>query len=335
MSEADSWAFLHSFWGESELRETICCECLAAIDTDQAFARTFSLVDESKDSTTSLPYAKLIEAPRVQRTIRVLYRHLECLYKSTPFVAVSHVWDRPIAELQHKHESKNRPLWLTTKLELLAQGRLSSLRKRMSDLAFRREKGEVSASEVVDLVCNVPAQVAIALEDALGAEGKLFEIWHDYLSVPQWSRKAKAAIISNISELFRKATMTVICLNDVEASAFDAMRSGASKDERCRAIGQICAAEWYSRMWTMMEQTESANMIILAKGLRPVAPDELGRVLIDELIDRWRDELRAHVLQEKGIPRDLDEIVWSSKGLVRQGKCSMVSAGCTSMMCLR
>ncbi|KAF2167054.1 hypothetical protein M409DRAFT_54268 [Zasmidium cellare ATCC 36951] len=275
-SEAESWTFLRSLWGRQELRGTVCCECREAIDIDKAFARTFSLVDKIRGKSPALPCAKEVEAPQVQRTIQIFHRHLECLYKTTPFVAISHVWGRPIAKLQHK-----------------------------------RKQSDVSTVEVETLVRSLPAQIAVALEDGLPAGEKPFEIWHDYISVPQWSNKVKTAIILKISELIKRAKMTVVYLNDVDPSAFDAMRSGASKEERCRGIGQICDAEWYSRMWTTMEHTESANMMVLAKGFRPVAPDGFGRALIEELKDRWRDESRAH-----GSGRELEEIVWANKGLV-------------------
>ncbi|KAK4507179.1 hypothetical protein PRZ48_000913 [Zasmidium cellare] len=270
MSEADSWNFLRSLWGDQG--GAACCQCHGAIEADSAIARTFSV--SGTKTNANLPCAKEFQVPAVQRTIRIFHRHLECLYSTTRFVAISHVWEPPIAGLQYKGD-----------------------------------KSSASASQVEVLVRQLPAQIAIALEDRL--EDQTFEIWHDYISVPQWSPKVKTEIILKIPELFAKANMTIVYLNDVDPGAFGAMRYGTSKEERCRAMGKICNAAWYSRMWTTMEHTQSANMRILAKGFKLIAPDRLNRALIDELRGRWRDEVRAH-----GNGLHLEQIVKKDKSLV-------------------
>lgn len=265
--EEKSWEFLHSLWSSESLDSAFCKECSAPIDTSKAFARTFRLADQNASSMSLC--AQEIDVSK-GRKIRVFHRHLQCLYETTAFVAVSHVWDPKVAELQVKrHETTS------------------------------------SVCEVDEVVRELPARVCAALEDGFPEQQDL-EVWHDYISVPQWTTETKADIMLRIPELFRQAKMTVVCLTDVKMSAFEAMRSGSSAAERARGMGAICSAKLFGRMWTIMEFIRTENMAILTEEYRLLGPDtqESERCIVEELQSRWRDEVR-----EIGFGRHLEQIV--------------------------
>lgn len=266
-AEEKSWEFLHSLWSSESLDSAFCKECSAPIDASKAFARTSRLVDHNAPSTSTC--AQGIDVSDGSK-IHVFHRHLQCLYETTAFVAVSHVWDPKVAELQVKrHESTS------------------------------------SVREVDEVVRELPARVCAALEDGFPEQQDL-EVWHDYISVPQWTAETKADIMLRIPELFKQAKMTVVCLTDVKMSAFEAMRSGPSAAERARGMGAICSAKWFGRMWTIMEFIRTKNMAILTEEYKLVGPDpqQPGRCIVEELQSRWRDEVR-----EIGFGRHLEQVV--------------------------
>jgi hypothetical protein len=63
-------------------------------------ARTFAL--KSHEGSNRLSPTEKVEDPALIDTILIYDRHLECLVKSTEYIAVSHVWHRDVTDLEHR-----------------------------------------------------------------------------------------------------------------------------------------------------------------------------------------------------------------------------------------
>lgn len=87
-----------------------------------------------------------VELSSLSEVLLVYHRHLECLFKSTRYVTISHVWHPGVSELQYK-------------------------------------KTAADVDGVAQIVREVPVRICLGLaKSAMGS----FEVWHDYISVPQW-----------------------------------------------------------------------------------------------------------------------------------------------------
>lgn len=200
-------------------------------------------------------YSQKIQVPSLSEELLVYHRHLECLAESTPYIAVSHVWHPEVAKLQHE------------------------------------EKGEPAlVAEVAEKLLETPTRICKALATI---EQKL-EVWHDYLSVPQWQEDVKDRIIQHIPQIFNHAKFVLMHLADVDYASVHAMRYGASTEEVARGISNICNASYFSRVWTAMEYTKNRGTRVLVKDYIWVEPDPKSRLFMAELIRRWDQELAKH-----------------------------------------
>lgn len=184
----------------------------------------------------------------------IYHRHLECLFmsSSTKYIAISHVWHPDVAELQHKNE-----------------------------------EAEVNVDNVALLICEVPVRIYLGLMPSIQGH---FEVWHDYISVPQWQHELKKQILPEIPRIFHKASVTVAFLSDINDRTVKAMRAGNAVEERCRAVSNICNAKYFSRVWTAMEFTESREWRTMVNDYTLVDKHPVYRTLIQEVWDVWSTE---------------------------------------------
>lgn len=271
MSQDSAWAFLESIWSDFDATDLTCCQCHTTIETSHVLARTFSL--KSQTVSTDRQWAQTIDVPALPDTIIVYHRHLKCLFEWKQYVVISHVWHGQVADLQYN--------------------------KRAS-----------LAVEVEKIVREVPAQIAQKLKDVTDLP-RDFEVWHDYISVPQWTPSLKSQIIGSIPKLFQKAWMTVASISDVELCSIDQMRNGGTAEQRCRGISDLCNAKWLSRVWTAMELTQSQKLRAMAKEFALIDEDPAYKSIVTEIMCRWRDEIRRH-----GNSHDLERMAGIGNNLV-------------------
>ena len=196
---------LNALWAAIDVNNLNCCQCGSQIDLRCGLARTFSL--RSQDVAES---QLCIEVPTLNDQLILYHQHMDCLFQSTQYVAVSHCWHRDVADAQ-----------------------------------YNKKKSTMQISDVARIIRDVPARVCQGVFQGLG---KSVEIWHDYISVPQWRDEAKWAIIQAIPQIFERAMLTTAYLSDLDVASISAMREGSSSSERCRGISIICNAKWFSRV---------------------------------------------------------------------------------------
>ncbi|KAK0638547.1 hypothetical protein B0T16DRAFT_517097, partial [Cercophora newfieldiana] len=124
-----------------------------------------------------------------------------------------------------------------------------------------------------------------------GCESQV-EIWHDYLSVPQWTPELKREILCAIPGVFQRAERTMVFMEDVTREMVDALYHGATSDERRAAITHICAAAWYKRVWTVLEFVRSYNVGVILQGYEVL--DGTTDVFLSQLQYVWDAETAVH-----------------------------------------
>ncbi|KAJ4418982.1 hypothetical protein N0V82_005207 [Gnomoniopsis sp. IMI 355080] len=239
---------LKELWELGEC-EPKCCHCGKLIANNDVLARTFSVQhsnDGERERDTELQgLSKQIAVPSLSSRILLHDRHLQCLHETTKYVAVSHVWDRSIAELQAEY-------WKDPELN------------------------EHDVNKVACIAREVPVRVYMGLTKAdsasnntqhtHAASSKTLEVWHDYVSVPQWHKTFKGRILTNIPSIYKHADFVVVYMSDLQPSSVYAMREGSKIEDRIRGITDVCNTMWFRRMWTAME-------CVRASRLRPMLAD--------------------------------------------------------------
>jgi hypothetical protein len=271
MNQPSAMAFLESLWSGIDLNELKCCQCGHKIGSDAVLARTFTL--QSQSVTDERLYSERVEVPTLSEVLLIYHRHLECLFKSTQFVAISHVWHPLVAQIQYK-----------------------------------RTEAAACADDAARIIREDPVRICHGLMTKLMGH---FDIWHDYISVPQWQPSLKSQIIQSIPKIFKQAELTVAHLSDVDPQNVKAMQEGDSVYDRCRGISNICNAKWFSRVWTAMEHTQSRELRAMFKDYTLVDDLDVQPPVVYELGRAWGVEIR-----KQGNALDTEQMVGMGNNLV-------------------
>ncbi|KAI1404754.1 hypothetical protein F4819DRAFT_81686 [Hypoxylon fuscum] len=228
-----------------------CCHCGNIIAPEDVLARTFAIQGQHTITDKNNP-----EKPNISSLydkIQVFHRHVKCLFESVNYVAVSHVWHPRVAELQRNGENS-----------------------------------AANVDEVSRLIQEESIRIYFGLARSL--EGP-FEVWYDYISVPQWQKRWKDDIISAIPDIFTKARLTVVCLADVARTVIENMREGHDIGDRMRGISSICNSKWLGRIWTAMEFTLSTEVRVMLSDHMVVRNNDTYSTLLHELNGIWQQEV--------------------------------------------
>jgi hypothetical protein len=217
-------------------------------------------------------WSEKIDVPSLSAELLVYHRHLECLQNSTSYVAVSHVWHPDVSELQYKRQGEP---------DLVA----------------------IAVATLLETPTRICKALAIIDEDA--------EVWHDYISVPQWQHEFKSVIIQDIPRIFNHAKFVVLHLSDIDHSNIKAMRQGTSTQQIARGISNICNATYFSRVWTAMEYTQSRAVRVILKGYIWVDFNPKHPFLVRELMRTWDVEVTKN-----GHPTAVERMVGMGYNLV-------------------
>jgi hypothetical protein len=170
--------------------------------------------------------------------IRVHNRHLACLKGNpVPFIPVSHVW----------HES-------------IANANLSCK----------------SNPAAIDCLYYVLSKLLPTLTTKFRSRFSCVEVWHDYISIPQWQRSVQQTTLLMLPEIFRTAPFSLIYLDDVSSQTI-AMAACEDTDVGSRAEypslrhfyrekyagwAGFFRARWFQRMWVSLEYAYSCQACV-------------------------------------------------------------------------
>lgn len=245
----------YEYSGEAPPLETIWCE--EGLDALKCCACGEKIHPKPLVRTFSLG-PKAVDAARkptkeiaaLGRTILIYDRHLECSY-SVSYVAVSHVWNATLSKVQN------------------------------------RDGTAAEAEKARSLALASPMLIFDGMSDDLRAG---HEMWHDYISVPQWQQDVKQRILGHVATIFQQAAFTLVHLHDVSRGLVQQIRSENSLHERADGVARICNAVWFSRVWTAMEYVRSRETRTMLKDYKLC--DGVDDVFLNELHEAWQDIAR-------------------------------------------
>ena len=98
------------------------------------------------------------------------------------------------------------------------------------------------------------------------------EIWHDYMSVPQWRREVQQQLLLSIPTIYNYPKTAMIHLHDVQAVNLDGIQGVTVSNihemsqytKFVDSLSAITSSRWFERMWVTLEYMQSNEIIILA-----------------------------------------------------------------------
>ncbi|KAL0253428.1 hypothetical protein SLS55_010407 [Diplodia seriata] len=173
-------------------------------------------------------------------------------------------------------------------------------------------------------------QLPMRIWDGVHACSPGAELWHDYLSVPQWQGDVKARILDAVAAIFARAAFTLVHLDDVSAPCVRAMRAGGTLRARARGVARVCNAAWFGRVWTAMEYVRSPAVRTMLDDC--VLVDEgVDDVFLGEVQEAWDAVVveRGDAHEAEKWARDCGLVPWQLGPLARvrgQGTASFAEA---------
>lgn len=281
---------LQELWKPAQLEsaDLKCCHCGEPVTKDDTLIRTFALQPKEPPHTATAngkQHAAAIQVPWLSETILTFDRHFRCLLSSkTRYVTISHVWHPDVSKLQFEYTQ-------ALVLDNFSEDEIAS---------------------VARLVREVPTRIYLGIVDSLKPEERregLLEVWHDYISVPQWCHGRKGHIIHAIPELYSHAYFVVPFFSDLAPSSVQAMRSGSTSEERVRGVVEVCNSRWFRRIWTAMECVQSSQLRPMLQDYKLLDEFRTGLPFYDEPALHYEDEvhrtIRDHVVRLAGVGRNV------------------------------
>ncbi|KAK5653913.1 hypothetical protein OQA88_7838 [Cercophora sp. LCS_1] len=149
--------------------------------------------------------------------IQVHTRHFACLKQDAPaLVTVSHVWEPAVAE------------------------------------ANMRGSGSKHGAAAQCLYRVINKVLPAATEKFQSSCGRI-ELWHDYLSVPQWRTEQQQSLLLLLPEIYATATLCLIQLDDVPTDTIINLAAGGDVQTQYKNLASFFRAKWFKRMWVSLE----------------------------------------------------------------------------------
>ncbi|KAF7546321.1 hypothetical protein G7Z17_g8526 [Cylindrodendrum hubeiense] len=126
-----------------------------------------------------------------------------------------------------------------------------------------------------------------------GEISKTDEVWHDYISVPQWSNDVKDRILLAVPDIYGSAHVTILHFEDLRKESVQALYEAQGTDERLKAIIDICNIKWFTRVWTAMEYVRSRHVISVDEDY-DVCPNKDDPLFLNQMNRVWGDEVSKH-----------------------------------------
>ncbi|KAI1131688.1 hypothetical protein F5Y10DRAFT_43742 [Nemania abortiva] len=150
---------------------------------------------------------------------------------------------------------------------------------------------------------QVPIKSLLALTKHFGR----LEIWHDYISVPQWQTATQQQLLLQLPNIFSYPDHMVMHLDDVPSSYLKDIVESPSYNIFLEGITKMTNSRYFERMWVVLEYIQSQKAIILsqyydvfdkpAAELSDIAGVNLGRYISRFGQNRFNEIARAKGFQ--------------------------------------
>jgi hypothetical protein len=116
--------------------------------------------------------------------------------------------------------------------------------------------------EAARLVYQVPVRTLAAAAAEYGIDT---EIWHDYLSVPQWETKVQGRLILALPMIFINPSHILMHLDDVPFQCLHDLSRSTSYLKLLNTMTLFFNSRWFGRMWVCLEYVLSRDVFILTQ----------------------------------------------------------------------
>lgn len=164
----------------------------------------------------------------------------------------------------------------------------------------------IESLEASRLVYQTPVKTLLALTEKFPDA----EIWHDYLSVPQWQSDIQGRLLLAIPEIYNHAEHTVIHLDDVKADHLAIQTKKLPYDRFIIYFSGIIRSRWFDRMWVALEYMQSNRVIVLTEDytISNATATELCH-LLDATHSKW--------VKERSIS-EVTQDIWKQKTTLKR-----------------
>lgn len=167
---------------------------------------------------------------------------------------------------------------------------------------------KLSNNEAKRLVYQVPVRSLIAAIDKFGPDT---EIWHDYISVPQWQTDTQQRLLLQLPTIFAHPQNCLMHVDDFSRESLMKIfrKSGPttyalSNEERLQEIAKFYNARWHQRMWVALELAHSQKACILTKEYHVIKETSLSDSFLS-FVKYFRVQLQL-ISQQLGHQRFLE-----------------------------
>lgn len=116
--------------------------------------------------------------------------------------------------------------------------------------------------EAARLVYQIPVRTLAAAAAEYGMDT---EIWHDYLSVPQWQTEVQERLILALPNIFINPSHILMHLDDISFQCLHDLSRSTSYLKLFEALTLFFNSRWFGRMWVCLEYVLSREVFILTQ----------------------------------------------------------------------
>jgi len=215
--------------------------------------------------------------------IRIFNRHFACAHAAgIPYVPISHAWHKEVSDTQASG---------TTRF---------NFDSRPSDQKATRQVYETTA----------------AVLDAVTRDRSPSEIWHDYISVPQWQRDVQAVLIRSIPTIYGGPREMVVHWDDMTNIQLCDAYDSPDKDRMYGGVAAVTQSRWFQRMWVTLEYLQGNSVFILTKDLVIFHADAASLASKMRRNYRWDDIVARREMNRKGYSHDM-AVSWADMQSVK------------------
>ncbi|KAI0523823.1 hypothetical protein F5B22DRAFT_592148 [Xylaria bambusicola] len=108
---------------------------------------------------------------------------------------------------------------------------------------------------------QVPIRSLLALTKRYGR----VEVWHDYISVPQWQTTTQQQLLLQLPSIYSYPDHMVMHLHDVSLSHLSNVLEPSGYSSFLESIAELTNSTYFERMWVVLEYIQSKKAMILSR----------------------------------------------------------------------
>ncbi|KAI1322228.1 hypothetical protein F5Y16DRAFT_404720 [Xylariaceae sp. FL0255] len=111
------------------------------------------------------------------------------------------------------------------------------------------------------LAYQIPVKTLLSLTKKFGQ----VEIWHDYLSVPQWQPTVQQQLLLKLPSIYSYPDCMVMHLDDVSLLYLHAVIDPPGYGVFIESIAKLTNSRYFDRMWVVLEYIQGRNALVLSQ----------------------------------------------------------------------